>query len=226
MKTTTVSLEQRNREVFFSLIGKHLGKLYEFVRTELDTARAAGDVMPREVTSEDIVDEVVLRAYQEFAKNPNPGNIRDTLMKLARERVKKEIGQLRAWHRQTVHTEEDIPETPPEEGVSTLGDEILDFYEPDEDLKLEDIIPDLSIPTPEQVAEMNELRLCLSAALAAMPRQWRRALLLCHVEGLAGARLAKAVGKSEPETQRLLEHARHYLREKLMESGCDFNSNG
>jgi hypothetical protein len=28
--------------------------------------------------------------------------------------------------------------------VSTLGDEILDFYQPDEDLKVEDIVPDTS----------------------------------------------------------------------------------
>jgi len=47
--------------------------------------------------------------------------------------------------------------------VSTLGDEILDFYQPDELLTLEDVIPDLEVSTPEQATE--ELRRCVRTAL-------------------------------------------------------------
>jgi actin-like ATPase involved in cell morphogenesis len=74
----------------------------------------------------------------------------------------------------TVSIEEDIPETPPTQEVSTLGDEILDFYQPDEDLKVEDIVPDLEVPTPEQVMETKELQTCVREALLELPRQWRR----------------------------------------------------
>jgi hypothetical protein len=37
-----------------------------------------------------------------------------------------------------MHIEEEIPETPPREAVVTLGDEILDVYQPDKGLRLED----------------------------------------------------------------------------------------
>jgi DNA-directed RNA polymerase specialized sigma24 family protein len=61
---------------------------------------------------------------------------------------------------------------------------------------------------------------CLKAALARMPTEWRRALLLCHVEGLSDAELTRTIGRAEPEIERVLEHAREYLRQKLIESGC------
>ena len=59
--------------------------------------------------------------------------------------------------RTLAHIGDDVPETPPAEAVSTLGDEILDFYEPDEDLKLEDIIPDFDAPSPEEEAARSDV---------------------------------------------------------------------
>jgi DNA-directed RNA polymerase specialized sigma24 family protein len=104
--------------------------------------------------------------------------------------------------------------------VSTLGDEILDFYEPDEDLKLEDIIPDLDAQSPEEEAARSELRQCVDVALAGLPREWRRALLLRYTEGLMGAALATALHRTPAETERILDNARAVLRQHLVESGC------
>ena len=63
------------------------------------------------------------------------------LILLAIEHLNAEVKRRRAARARTVSIEQDVPETPPTEEVSTLGDEILDFYEPDEDLKLEDLVP-------------------------------------------------------------------------------------
>jgi len=58
------------------------------------------------------------------------------------------------------------------------------------------------------------------AAMAGMPRAWRHALRLRHVEGLTGSELAKAMGRPEVETRRIIAHAQEFLRQRLMESGC------
>jgi ATP-dependent Lon protease len=60
MKTTPS--EQHNRERFFSSASQHLDRLYEFVRHQLAYFEAAGDLMPGELTPEDVVDAVLLRA--------------------------------------------------------------------------------------------------------------------------------------------------------------------
>jgi RNA polymerase sigma factor (sigma-70 family) len=219
----TESSEQSNRETFFSTASQYLGRLYEFVRHQLAYAESVGDLVPRELTPEEVVDAAMLRAYGEFVKQPAGRDIESWLIQLAREQIQTEIKRRKSERETTAHIEEDIPETPPTEEVSTLGDEILEFYQPDEDLKLEDIFPDVDISTPEEMAAAKEeLLRCVNAALAGMPRQWRRALRLRHGEGLTGEELAEALEKSEPEIERILEYARQHLRQKLTESGCTF----
>lgn len=217
---SAVAPGQRNRELFFALVGRHLSGLYHAVRHELAYLEAVGDLTPGELTPEDVVDAVLLRAYREFVANPPDRKIRGWLIRLARQHLRSETRREQSERETTVHLEEDVPETPPSEYVSSLGEETLYFYEPDEDLRLEDVIPDLDIPTPEQEAERGELQRCLDAALGGMPKTWRRALLLGQTQGLTGAALARAIGRPEPDAVRILENARAYLRQRLVESGC------
>jgi RNA polymerase sigma factor (sigma-70 family) len=213
--------EQRNRENFFPLMGRHLPSLYHFVRHQVAYFEAVGDLKPGELAPEEVVDAVVGRAYKEYPSAPSGRALRRRLIQLAREQLRDEVARIKAWRRRTpVHTEDDVPETPPEQAVRSLGDEILDFYEPDEDLKVEDVIEDLDVETPEEVAATHELQSCVDAALAGLPEEWRRAVTLYHVEGLSGDELARALGKSRSESEHLLEHARAYLRQRLTESAC------
>ena len=59
------------------------------------------------------------------------------------------------------------------------GDEILDFYQPDEDLKVEDVLPGIEVPMPDEIAEIEKLRRCVRDTLSELPRDERRALTLC-----------------------------------------------
>jgi RNA polymerase sigma factor (sigma-70 family) len=128
---------------------------------------------------------------------------------------------LKAARNTMVHIEEDIPETSPEEEM--VGEEFFEFYQPEEDLKLEDIFPDQDISTPEDMAAAKEeLLRCVNAALAKMPQEWRRALRLRHSQGLTEEELAEALEKAAPEVERILEYARAHLRQHLLQAGCTF----
>jgi RNA polymerase sigma factor (sigma-70 family) len=182
-----VSARERNRRAFFALVSRHLKALHHFVRHELRYLEAVGDLTPGTVTSDDVVDAVLLDAHRQFVKHPPDEWLGGWLVRLAREHLDSEVKRFASERRRMpTHIEDDVPETPPAEAVSTLGDEILDFYEPDEDLKVEDIIPDLDAQSPEEEAERSELRQCVDMALAGLPREWRRALLLRYAEGLMG----------------------------------------
>jgi RNA polymerase sigma factor (sigma-70 family) len=215
------SARERNRRAFFALVSRHLKGLHHFVRHELRYLEAVGDLAPGTVTPDDVVDAVLLDAHRQFVKHPPDEWLGGWLVRLAREHLDGEVKRFASERQRTpTHIEDDVPETPPAEAVSTLGDEILDFYEPDEDLKLEDVIPDLDAPSPEEEAARSELRQCVDVALAQMPRQWRRALLLRYSEGLTGAALAAALHRPPAETERILDNARAVLRQHLVESGC------
>ena len=221
MKPETTPREQRSREMFFALVGPHIKRLYHFVRHVLAYREAIGDLRLGELSADDVVDAVLVRAYQEFITHPPPRKLKGWLIGLAREQLAADVRRLMAWHERTpVHTEDDVPETPPEEFVSRLGEEILDFYEPEENLKVEDVVADLDLTTPEEQAETDELRWCVDSALAGLPREWREILLLRYVEGLSGPELARVAGKPPAEVERLLDQTRQYLRQRLVESGC------
>src|SRR5688572_7846028 len=227
MSLDTVPLEQLRRQMFFAVVGPHVKHLYHVVRHQLAYHEAVGDLRPGELTAEEVVDAVLVRAYGEYVKHPPRQRLRSWLLGLAREQLAAEVRRLRSWHERTpVRTEDDVPETPPTEAVSRMGEEILEFYEPDEDLKVEDVLADLDVTTPEEVAEAHEVQSCVDAALAGLPADWRELLLRHYDDGLRGAELARAVGKPEPEAQRALAHARAYLRQRLVESGCHAGGQG
>lgn len=223
--TPATSVAQRRRALFVSLVGPHLERLRRFVGQELAYFQAVGILGKGELTTDDVVDAVLLSAYREFVKDRGVPEIRRSwLMRLAIKQIESEVRRLASERGRTVHIEDDVPDTPPAEAVSTLGEEILYFYEPDEDLKLEDVIADLDVPSPEEKAATEELRQCVNAALTAMPKEWRRVLLLRHVDGLTGAELAATVGTTKAQVKRLLESAREDLRRRLLESGCTFRA--
>ena len=206
---------------------KHLKKLYDFVRREIAYYEATGDLRPGELTVDDVVDATVLSAYdQSLNKRPTSEDIDSWLIKLAAKHIESEIERLTVERERIVHIEEGIPEPPPTEAVSTLGDEVLDFFQPDEDLKIEDMIPDLEVPLPEEVAEHRELQRHVTRALALLPRAWRTAFVLYHVEGRSFAEIAKAASITEDEAKRYLQYASEYLRQIFLESGLKFRKRG
>jgi RNA polymerase sigma factor (sigma-70 family) len=214
---------QEARETFFSLATEHLDGLYAFVRRQLAYYQSLGDLLPGELEPEDVVDAVILRAYRTFSKELAGPDLGDRLIRLAADQLRKEVRRLKFERERSVHLEEDIPETPPEEESLTLGEEILEFYQPDEDLKLEDIFPDYKVPTPDEAVEMKEeLLRCVNAALAAMPKEWRRAFRLRHAEGLTEEDIAENLEKTLPEIRRILRVAAERLKDKLIEAGCGF----
>jgi RNA polymerase sigma factor (sigma-70 family) len=169
-----------------------------------------------------VIDSVLLRAIRDLRKNPRQQIGPGKLIRLAIRRLEAEAKRSKFERSHGVHLEDDVPETPPEREVVTLGEDELDFHVPEEDWKLHDVIPDLEMPDPEQATEWRELRSCVDAALASMPSDARRALWLQFVEELDGAELASALGTSLEEGRTLVERAREELKRRLTEAGCSF----
>jgi RNA polymerase sigma factor (sigma-70 family) len=220
-KAEAFPAEERERELFSTLAERHLKNLYNFVRREIAYYLATGDHLPGEITTENVVDATLLQAYREFVKDPARREIKSWLIGLAVEKVEAEVKRSKVERAGGVHIEEDIPEPPPSEEVSTPVDEIMDFYQPDEDQELEDIITDITAPTPEQILESRELQRYINCTLATLPRVWRRAFALHYVGGMPVAEIARMTKDAESEVERHLEYAREYLSQRLRENGFE-----
>jgi ribosomal subunit interface protein len=219
-KAAAAPAGDENPQWFFALVEPHLEKVREVAGRVLRYVEARGDLPPHTVEPEEVVDAALVRAYDAFAKEHAPGDIRSRLVRYALDEIQAQVKRAQTDRTRAVHLEEDIPETPPQEEVSTLGEEILYFYQPDEDLKMEDVVPDLEMPAPDQVAEIEEVRSCVRTALRQLPEAARQALTLRYIVGLKGRELASGLGKSEAEAQELIENARASLRDSLTAAGC------
>jgi RNA polymerase sigma factor (sigma-70 family) len=221
IETRASSSDENKREVFFSLITLHLNRLNHFVHHVIAYAEAMGDLQQGDLTPQDVVDGVLVRAYLDFSKGKSIPDVKGWLVRHALDQLETEVLRLKTEHAGTASIEEDVPETPQEE-VSTWGDEMLNFYQRDEDLKLEDLVPDMEAVNPEEEVETKELQDVIRKTLVEMPRPWRRVLVLHDLAGRSRKEIAKEIGKPESEVDRTVQLAREYLRQKLTAAGYQY----
>ena len=200
-----------------------LQRLYSFVRREIAALLAGGDLRPNQVKVEDVVDAVIERALSEADRRPPGLDVNPWLLKLSLEYLDAEVARLKKERASRVHIKEkeEVPASPVAEGVDTQRDEIFEFYRPDEDLRLEDLVPHPCVPTPQQVNESRDLQRYVNRTLAEMPQAWRRAFVLRHVEGLSEGEVARVLDMTDDEVEQDLEHAEVFLRQKVVESGLN-----
>jgi RNA polymerase sigma factor (sigma-70 family) len=217
-KLEAIPAEERRMALLSALVEDHLPALYNFVRREIAYHVAMDDLRADELTPDDVVAAVVVRAQREFVKKPESRDIRGWLIQLTLDELEREVMRTKANGAPAARIEEDIPETLPQQEVSTLGDEILDFHQPDEDLKLEDAIP-ARTPTPEEILENHELQNYIARTLAHLPRAYRRAFVLRYVEDFSVAEIARILGTTAQQVEHDLARAQDSLRHRLMKAG-------
>ncbi len=106
-----------------------------------------------------------------------------------------------------------------EEASAMPGSEdgLFEFYQPDEVVRLEDLVPASELPTPDQMVERQELQRTVNRMLVHLPTQWRLALVLHEAGGCSLAETAHVLGITESEVKHALDNARAFLKQKLAE---------
>ena len=212
-------LTAQEREFYLALIQPHLKKLYNFARRKIAFYLATGDVLPGELTPEEVVDAVVPQGAHAFASRPPHLTVDRWLFTLALAYFASEVRRLKAERASTLRVEATAPAEPAKEVATLEGDdEIYAFYQPDESVRLEDLVPDPHVPSPEQVAESRDLQRYVNQTLAQLPQAWWTAFVLHHVEGFTVPEIAHMTGSTEDDVDRALVSTREFLRQKLLDT--------
>ncbi len=207
----------REKEILWEMVMPHLDEMYNFIRRELAHFWASGDIIRSgEIQLQDIMDRVVDRAIREFQKKPSRINMRVWLLKIAFEEIAVEVNRVKRERELFVSIEKDVPEVPPNEELKTLGDWIYEFYQPDEDLRLEDLVPDPKTISPEDIADNRDIQRFVNQSLAKLPESWREAFVLYYVEDFTVPEVAHITGQSEAEVRQSINHAREFLRQTMV----------
>ena len=188
--------EADRRATYFDLIEDHLDRVHDAVRRELTYFEAGGSVPPGRLGIGDLVDATVLKGLERFETRPTEFSVGDWLLRLAYETVEEEARAARRALPEDAASLEAEPEKPAEDPTEA-DQELSEFHQPDDVLRLEDLVADDSVTDPEREAERHELAQSLHRAIAQLP----------------------ALGLDAAEVDRIALSAAAFLRAKLIEAG-------
>lgn len=205
-------------------IDRHLTDLYNFVRREIANRQARGEILSGEMSAEKIVDEAATKSIKQFDSRPVGMKFGSWLRQLALDAVQRRCEEIK-FERESLMRLEDDGWVATSAAEAIIEDEIFDYFQPDNMLRLEDLVADKRVPTPEEVLLQRELQQYVNQTLAKLPRRWREAFVLYSVEGLSLEETARVMRAPIETARRNVEMAREFLRECLVEAGFDLAKN-
>jgi ribosomal subunit interface protein len=204
-ETTPRIRTERVRE-FENQINENLDKIHNYVRRELFHKSLAHNVPPGILQPEAVIDEVFLLMSSHEKAKPAEMSFEQWMYQVAREQIDRRLEEI---DQESPHIEESTQSKPQWE------DEVLNFYQPDESLKLEDVLSDQTGGNPELLMEVEETEQELHKAIARLPRKIRESFVLCVLEGFDPVEVAMITGKAAEKVQKDVEDARRRLREQF-----------
>jgi DNA-directed RNA polymerase specialized sigma24 family protein len=214
LKNALTEESDAERASFSNLVRPLLASLQRFVQRELSDLQARGELDPGEPSVDEIVDEALARACEQSVTCPRQLNALQWLYQIALGVLADEVSRRQDEAGRCISLEGRLPIELREPRDD--DDSLCAYWQPDEVLRLEDVMPAADV-TPEEVVSEREIRELLARLLSELPAPWRRAVVLCRLEGLSVGAAARVAGATEQEVEKGLAHADAFFRARLGE---------
>ena len=208
------------KEEFLEQIAPLLGRLQSYIKRRLRVAYLDQQIRIPVVTSGDILDEVVLKAYEDYARKPEGVSVEQWLYQIANKEINNHISKrkstesrrksLETLTQSELRTLEEMPITADAEGEPWLPEELDDSeYQP----------RDFSAPTdtdnPEQQLERKEELHRILWAISRVPEQEAQIFDLYVIEGFSKEEVAKILNISPDQVSKVTERVKAQVRKDL-----------
>jgi RNA polymerase sigma factor (sigma-70 family) len=189
----------------------NLDHLRAYVTRELQLRAANGQIRPDQITEDEVIDEVMVAALSHESGNANLLSEENYFHRLA----------LRAI-RQLITDNADVAEVSLDAGVGiqnvTGSDEnVLQFHQPDDRLKAENLIPDSGSRTPEEIFAGEEMVSQLDEVLHEVSAKDREAFILFTLEGFTVEEIARLADRPPHDVRQSIHLARERIQKTLPE---------
>ncbi|MBN1308930.1 MAG: sigma-70 family RNA polymerase sigma factor [Chitinispirillaceae bacterium] len=197
------------RSLLASFFSNNYGRFYNYALREIRFRSYQGYTKPGSIDVNDVLDEALLSAARHFSLDFNE----EKATRIYYDEIRKSIDRLLLpGGMALVPVEEPIE---PED----IDTDYQEYYQPDEIIKVEDVLIDADTVLPEQEVEYREIETHIDKLLSQLPADWRNAFILLVREGLPLADIAENQGKSLEEITGIIEQAKEFIRKKLLDSG-------
>ena len=202
----------QQKQDFFSAVNALLPEVRKFIEHEVNYMRSQGDLPWDFPEVQDVLDEVLVRAFESGNRPADSNSLKEWLIQLSIDVLAEESAKFKAESQMT----------PKEKWYDPL-DEITDeefweFYQPDDGRHVEDMESDYETD-PEKYVENVSMAHYFQEVLKQLPARWRRALELVYQNQVSPEQAAQCLKVSQDELQDMLQKAIGFLREKLTEAG-------
>lgn len=194
-----------------------LPRLGRIAEQELLYLRGSGDLPSGYPAAQDVLDEVVAQALAEGEQYADSSQAYHRLLQMLYQAIDHEVAASRPYG-DIVSLDSLPPEDAEDQAEAMVGEEIGEFWQPDEVLRLADTLADGAVLAPEAVVQGQE-QACRVEAMRDLPTRWRRALLLVEQEGLALGDAALVLGADLAQVQLWIGQGRDFLGERLVQAG-------
>ena len=207
--------EEDRRERFVSRLRLVLPDLYNHVRRLIDFAQLAGELPLNHLDADEVVDDILARAYEIFRDQPDGELSHSTLYQLTEELFRDEINSYTEEQKSEQSAENKASVREPVWEASDLGEEMLGFYQPEEALLYSDIIPDAQLPDSVQALSEKEQMQGIFQSLSQVSFNARSALLMNRMEGFSLYEIALLQARQEEEVREDILQCEDALRQLL-----------
>ncbi|MCU1311996.1 MAG: sigma-24, subfamily [Candidatus Angelobacter sp.] len=210
---SAASFELENRDSVQSDVRKYLTaklpRLERFVARELVYREANGQITPRSISREEVIDEVATAALS-VEKRPSNISLEKWIYRLCIHAIRM-LASGNSIDLSNVSLEQPVV-TP---NVTASDESFLQYHQPGEILRREDMISDPGRATPEQIAASDEYIDQLEQALRGAKPDEREAFVLFAIEGFTVEEIAQINVHSVEQVRQSINGAREHLMKKL-----------
>jgi RNA polymerase sigma factor (sigma-70 family) len=215
------SAADQNRQQFFEQITPLLGSLKHYIARRLRIAYLNLDLRTESVyTEDDIVDEAVLTAYQNFDKKPKDLSLEQWLYRLANQKLENYLKRAapRDAKRRSLESLTEKEERTLEEQMTAdaEGEPMLveDLYDNEYHLQPE-FTPPAYQGDPSELVEKNEEVQEILRALSRIPQRDLMLFELSAIEGFSNDEVAKIAGVPADEVEKVVKKVRSQVLQQL-----------
>jgi DNA-directed RNA polymerase specialized sigma24 family protein len=183
--------------------------LERFIQRELQYRQDQGQLAANQVTVKEVVDEAIANALGEQNDKPERMKLEPWVHRLAREAI--DTLALDARDNGMVSLERSHGG----QNVQGSDEALLQFHQPDEQLVEENVIPDPTANTPEELAARSELLNLVEATLHDAGRDEQESFILYTVEGFTLEEIADITNHTVEEVRAAIRRASDHPQRSL-----------
>jgi DNA-directed RNA polymerase specialized sigma24 family protein/ribosome-associated translation inhibitor RaiA len=202
-------------EIFLSTLAPLAGSVRAYARRELHMRELEDDLPGEQITVAEVLNEVMVRAWEQFPHRPETQAIALWLVGL----VDAVLGQFdRPIGKESL---DDAREAPSSDTREAWRDEWIERVGEDETISLGDLVPGVESAEVWDDYTADEKHLRLADLAARLPRDCRQAFALHAADGFGIAEIADFQGRSEEAVLADIASARRAIKAHVEESQLD-----